>query len=209
MRLAAPAAQCYRLRMMQVRTIALLLFAVPIVACNEPSDERAQPETITDQSGAVFGWTCDETRCSVERIAGSPALPDCGAGGDAFYSYAWGSFIEVTGACPVDDTGWASFPSWGRMVVCEADADCPTVIGQGAVDEYVCHAQFCRKAADVASFDALPNRWLMDYLCFGDRPRFEPFDEPEIEAAIAAACPGESINSRCLSIPEGCADPRG
>lgn len=203
-----PAVACYRAKVL-VRTVALLVSALLLVACNDTSSKPAQPETITDQSGAVFGWSCDDTRCYVERLDESPPLPDCGPEGKAFYSYTWGSLIEITGGCPIDGKSWGSLPEWGRFVVCEADADCPTVIGQGHVDEYLCHAGLCRSVASAEYHDDLPNRWMMEYLCFGDRPRFEPFDDPDLEAAIDVACPGDSINSPCLSIPDGCADPRG
>ncbi|HEY8379935.1 MAG TPA: hypothetical protein VIK91_25765, partial [Nannocystis sp.] len=110
---------------------------------------------------------------------------------------------------PIDDKSWGSFPHWGRFVVCEEDADCPTIVNRGRTDEYVCHAGLCRNIAGAEHFDGLPNRWMMERLCFGDRPRFGAFEDPEIVAAIDAACPSELINAPCLSIPEGGADPRG
>jgi hypothetical protein len=180
-----------------------------LAACNDGPDAPVQPETITDQSGAVFGWKCDDTRCYVERLEESPSLPDCGPEGKPFYSYTWGDIIVITGGCPLGNGDWGSLPGWGRFVVCEEDADCPTVIDAGGADEYLCHAGFCRSVEGAGYHDQLPNRWMMESMCFGHLPRFEEFDDPELSAAIAAACPGESINSPCDSIPEGCPDPRG
>lgn len=52
---------------------------------------------------------------------------------------------------------------------------------------------------------------MMLALCIGDAPRTLHGDDPwaTLMPAIAAACPGDSINSPCLTIPEGCPDPRG
>lgn len=183
--------------------------ALVLAACNDGADEPAEPETIIDQSGAVFGWECDADSCTITRVDGSPPPPDgmCGTLKPA-YSYSWGSIIEISAVC-ADAEGWVSLPGWGRFVVCEADADCPTVVSSGGADDYVCHAGFCRSVDSMAFFDELPNRWMMESLCFGERPRFEEFDDDALWAAIETACPGESINDPCNSIPNGCVDPRG
>jgi hypothetical protein len=192
---------------MSVRALALA--ALVLAACDDSPSTPEQPETITDQSGAVFGWKCDDKRCYVERLDESPPLPDCGPEGKAFYSYTWGGIIEITGGCPGSGDGsWGALGSWGRFVVCEADADCPAIVDDGAVDGYLCHAGYCRSVASAEYHDELPNKWMMEMLCFGDRPRFEGFDDPALYAASEAACPGDSINSPCDSIPEGCPDPR-
>lgn len=184
--------------------------AIVLAACNDGADEPVQPETIRDQSGAVFGWECDADSCRVTRVEGSPPLPDCGADGQAIYSYSWGSLIEITAACKFDDMpGWGALGGWGRFVVCEEDADCPSVVSGSGRDEYLCHAGLCRSVATVEEHDDLPNRWMMPNLCFGEQPRFEPYSDPDTWAAIEAACPGESINDACNAIPAGCVDPRG
>lgn len=183
--------------------------ALVLAACNDGPNEPAQPETITDQSGAVFGWSCDDKRCYVEQLEESPMLPGCKPPSRAIYSYVWGGIIEISAGCADDDGTWGGLSSWGRFVVCEEDADCPTIISKGEADDYLCHAGFCRSVESAEYHDDLPNKWMMEMLCFGHLPRFEPFSDPEMWAAIEAACPGESINAPCSSIPAGCADPRG
>ncbi|MBZ5714562.1 hypothetical protein [Nannocystis pusilla] len=190
---------------MHMRTVVLSLVVLAPACAGE--DQPLNPSTITDQSGAVFGWECDDDlRCRVTRLDESPPAPvdDCGPVLTPTFSYSWGHMIELSAVC-ADDEGWVSFPGWGRFVVCEADADCPTIQD----DSYVCNAGFCKNVDGEQHFDQLPNRWQMELICLGDIPRYEPYEpSPELAAAIDEACPGES-NDPCVSLPAGCRDPRG
>jgi hypothetical protein len=190
---------------MRTRT-AFLSLTLVLAACG---DEGApvQPSVLTDQSGAVFGWECDDDmRCRVSLLDESPPLPvdECGPKLEPAYSYSWGHMIELSAVC-ADSEGWVSFPRLGRFVVCEADSDCP-IIGD---DSYECNAGFCKNSDDVEYFDQLPTRWAMEQICLGDTPRYEPYEaSPELVAAIDEACPG-GLNDACVSLPAGCRDPRG
>lgn len=192
--------------MLHRRAAALLVLTV--AACgDDPSP--ANPTELTDQSGAVFGWDCDDERCALTRLDESPEAPDCGPILTPGYSYSWGHFMEITAVCADDEPGWVALPGWGRLVVCETDADCPTIIP--SQDEYVCNAGFCKDIAAAEHFDTLPNRDQMTAICLGHLPRFEldPFTpSPELQAAIDEACPDEG-NTPCLTVPAGCPDPRG
>lgn len=161
-----------------------------------------------DQSGAVFGWECDEERCQVTNV--DEPVPHCNPPSKAVYTYTWGHFIELTPAC-ADSEGWGSLPHWARFVVCLADEDCPVIRYDGEETLHVCDAGFCKNAEASEYFDELPNKWTMMSLCVGDAPR-ELYDEDPwgaVMAEIDAACPGESLNSPCHALPKGCRDPRG
>ncbi|MDC0717208.1 hypothetical protein [Nannocystis bainbridge] len=191
-----------------MRTPAAVLSLTLLAACGGDDDEPfVQPEVLTDQSGAVFGWECDEAmKCRLSRLEDSPPAPveDCGPELEPTFSYSWGHLIELSAVC-ADSKGWVSFPRLGRLVVCEADGDCP-VIGN---DAYECNAGYCKNSAQAELFDDLPNRWAMEQICLGDTPRYEPYEaSPELAAAIDEACPGGS-DDPCLSLPAGCRDPRG
>lgn len=195
---------CYR-RRMQTRRLATLLLA--IAACGD--EGSGNPDQLTDQSGAVFGWDCDETRCRLSRIGDQPPLPDCNSLRPA-YSYTWGRFVGISAVCAFDDGGWGSVPQWERFVVCEGDEDCPRIPRyNGGTDVYTCRAGFCQDETRGAA--SIPNRMTMEQLCLGDIPRFEPHEpSPELTAALDAACPALDVSSKflCTAIPEGCPDPR-
>src|SRR5690606_21648264 len=133
-------------------------------------------------SGALFGWECDDERCALEQTEDSPGLPDCGPNGLVpGYSYSWGHFVHISAVCS-DGDGWVTFPQWTRYVVCESDADCPTIPGADGPDAYVCNAGWCKHAADPEHFDELPPRTSMLEICLGHIPRFEPYEvSPELE----------------------------
>ena len=160
-------------------------------------------------SGAVFDWDCDERRCKLSRIGDEPALADCGSLRPT-YSYSWGRFVDLSAVCAGTDGSWASLPGWGRSVVCEGDDDCPMIPRQEGQDIYVCHSGYCQRADLADSFDTLPSQYMMEQLCLGDIPRFEPYESsPELAAALEAACPGDDWSAPCTSLPAGCPDPRG
>lgn len=190
-----------------MRTATVLLSLALVAACGEENSAPVQPEVLTDQSGAVFGWECDDDDvCRLSLLEDSPPLPvdECGPKLEPAYSYSWGDMIELSAVC-ADSEGWVSFPRLGRFVVCESDSECP-IIGD---DVFECNAGFCKNAAHAESFDQLPNRWAMEQICLGDIPRYEPYEaSPELAAAIDEACPG-GPNDPCLDLPEGCPDPRG
>lgn len=186
-----------------------LLLALALAACDDP--EPYNPPQLEDQSGAVFDWSCNEQRCFPKPIDGVPALPECGPNGlKPGYSYTWGLYINIAAMCADGSGGWGSFPEWSRTVVCESDADCPTIPHNDELDAYECNAGFCKLSSAADRFDELPLRHHMSQLCLGHVPRYEPYEvTPELDAALAAACPGESDDSPCVSVPEGCPDPRG
>lgn len=190
---------------MQMRAV-VLSFVVLAPACLD-EDMPLNPSTIADQSGAVFGWECDaDLRCRLKRLDESPPAPvdDCGPVLKPTFSYSWGYMIELSAVC-ADDEGWVSLPGWGRFVVCEADADCPTIED----DSFVCNAGFCKNADLEKYFDQLPERFTMEQICLGDLPRYEPYEpSPELAAALDEACPGNR-DDPCVSVPAGCRDPRG
>lgn len=182
---------------------------VGMVPPPQPGEVPGERGYITDQSGAVFGWLCDEERCKVENI--DEPIPYCDPSSSrAIYSYTWGTFIEITPGCTFGSKGeWGSLPGWSRIVVCDADEDCPVVRNNGDESLYVCNGGFCKAAELTQWFDDLPNRWMMESICLGDGPRdLEHYENP-YEVALEAACPGESFNAPCTEIPAGCRDPRG
>lgn len=190
-----------------MRTATAVLSLALLAACGEEDGAPVQPATLTDQSGAVFGWECDDDmQCRLSLLEDSPPLPvdECGPKLKPAYSYSWGHMIELSAVC-ADSEGWVSFPRLGRFVVCESDSECP-IVGD---DVFECNAGFCKNSAQAESFDQLPNRWAMEQICLGDIPRDEPYEaSPELAAAIDEACPGGS-NDPCLDLPAGCPDPRG
>lgn len=198
-----------------VRRIALCI-AILAAACGDevgsqtpqPGEVPGERGQVVDQSGAAFGWQCDEQRCRVENI--DEPVPECGPPSKAVYTYSWGYFIEITAAC-ADSEGWGALPHWGRYVVCEADEDCPVIRSNGSETLHVCDAGFCKNAEHAEYFAEMPNKWMMISLCIGDAPRELYGEDPSdaIMADIDAACPGEDINSPCHAFPKGCPDPRG
>ena len=113
------------------------------------------------------------------------------------------------GSCQQFNVG---FQTCGCVYGCETDADCPVVVSQDRVTDYVCNAGLCKNAAGAEHFGALPGRHFMTELCLGHLPRFElePFEPaPELAAAIAEACPAEDPFEPCIALPAGCPDPRG
>src|SRR5262245_15005565 len=131
-------------------TRVVVCLAVLAVGCGDedvvdlqPGEVPGERGYIKDQSGAVFGWLCDEERCKLENI--DEPVPQCNAPSRAFYGYMWGVFIEVTPGCTFGSEGeWGSLAEWHRFVVCEDDADCPVVRSGGAESRYVCDAGFCK-----------------------------------------------------------------
>lgn len=193
--------------------VASLVLSAPL-ACGDDAmvDGGAiNPETVRDQSGAVFAWECDaDGRCVVSRMGDSPPLPDCpDPDAPPDYRYAAGSFFEVLGVCVIGQGGaaWTANPTWGRYLTCAVDSDCPQLLHSEPPVEYACQVGFCR--SDAAPLDRLPGRDGMLSLCYGGTPRSPGVtDYPaDIQAKIAANCP-ENAADPCEQVPLGCPDPR-
>ncbi len=183
------------------------LFVLLSVGCQTST----QPAVLTDQSGAVFDWACEGNKCTLARLGDTPALPKCEAGSIPGYGYAFGDYIKIRAVCsPSLDGPEGPVSGTSRLVICDTDADCPTIEGSNSLHFYECNAGFCKDRADTAQFGLMPDRHIFTEICIGDIPRFEidPFVvPPEIAAAIAAVCPDSG--DPCSAVPEGCRDPRG
>ena len=169
--------------------------------------EEANPTTLRDQSGAVFDWDCsgEERRsCKLSSIDGEPALPPCDDPQKAGFSYSWGRFVELHAICSTN-FGWGSIGGWERLTVCEADDECPQMLGVDQPQDYECRAGFCQNV-DLEQFPAeqLPDWSTMLLLCTGDMPRYQEFPA-DMVAAVNEACPD---HGECFKFPEGCPDPR-
>jgi hypothetical protein len=194
-----------------MRILLSALCVLALGACG-PSLAEQNPETVTDQSGTTFKWDCSKNNdCDLVRLGDVPPLPVCGdEDSTPGYSYSWGRFLEIYATCFFDG-GWELSPPLGRITVCKDDSDCPQLVQYRDPYRFECRAGFCQ-SADHESFPpgALPKRREMLLLCYGSTPRSAsaPTQLPSgLLAAVAEACPNES--SPCVSIPEGCPDPRG
>ena len=200
---------------MALTRCALLMFAVA-VACG--SDDADHGFRVVDQSDAPFFWSCTDDNCDVHRIAGvSPPLPPCDVvfpGAEepqtASYSYGWNRFISIVGRCRGADGAAGGLVDWSRYVVCDADDDCPPLLGYD--DVFECRAGFCQNVDRETYPPGPPRRIDLERLCMGDGPRYEREPDgssttPEIRAVLDIACPGNDPQAPCASIPDGCPDP--
>ncbi len=139
------------------RFAGILILA--LTACDDAPATLAEanPTTLYDQSGAVFDWDCSDEQqgCKLARIGDEPPLPACSPDEPPGFSYSWNRFFEVEAVCNVNKNGvaWVSLGGWGRLTVCESDADCPQMLNYETVDEYECRAGLCQNV-DTERFPA-------------------------------------------------------
>ena len=197
-----------------MRRLAVLPLLAAACIIGEDPVEELNPKRLTDQSGAVFAWDCTQyTGCEVRRISGSAPLPACDRDYDPWYGYSWSRFISIDGACviPGGYGAWEFVDEWSRMIVCEADTDCPQLNFFVDPDAFECRAGYCQ-STNLAAYPVkeLPRRFEMIDLCLGDVAREDGWDEGEaFWAALDEACPADDPREPCVSLPPGCPDTRG
>jgi hypothetical protein len=179
-----------------------------LAACEEPEAEST-PRVLTDQAGGEFFWGCNKNglKCEVHRIAGvSPPLPECEAG-IGYYRGSGRRFFSVTAVCPrgPDDFERRDID---RFLTCETDDACPTIAEAGKMWE--CRAGLCQLHSQTGLSAGMPTVGELETLCIGPVPHFADWRPryDELLPRIEAACPGDHYQAPCISIPEGCADPR-
>ena len=131
---------------MKLMTVTLAaLGALLASGCNDFPGPEDNPSTLTDTSGHVFGWDCDEERCSLDVSELKIPAAGCSDGSSEGIITRWGRLFTFCTAC-ID--GSAGFWSSGacRPVGCKQDTDCPQVywyIGRGYA-EYECRKGLCQ-----------------------------------------------------------------
>jgi hypothetical protein len=94
-----------------MRTFVVVVLALGCAGEPERTPETSwverNPATLTDQSGAEFGWECsdEEQQCWLTPVEGSPAAPECEVDETPLYSVYYGDEFECRARfCQSTDT---------------------------------------------------------------------------------------------------------
>lgn len=174
-----------------------------------PSDN---PRTLTDTTGAEFGWRCNAIGCEIDRLPTTPEPPECLDGVSSF-TITSARFVSIAGSCVDPDGSWVSFGSWHRPAACAMDSDCPQLYGFSD-NEYQCRNDLCQNT-DTIRFPPEEIQMIdVELLCYAphDRSATDQLGseiEATVTAQVSAACNGiANPFGLCeLPLPDGCTQP--
>jgi hypothetical protein len=196
------------------RGLGILLAAVIAAGCADEDDWGNPTRVCEAPDGACWGWSCESDGCLPEFTdeIDQAGLPDCPDGQGPYASWTRGRFFEIVVFCDgdPDDGMWAATAAAGRLLLCDADGDCPRSKPDG---RYECAGGLCQNAdTDLFPRDAL-TRFDAEALCFAGFTRAQTVGDADLVAGVLAdvdaACPGDGDDPCTGELPPYCWDPAG
>ena len=158
-----------------------------VVGCN---DNRGNPRTLHDSTGASFRWICSLNRCDLYP-ATSSEMP-CGD----FFGYFAGRLVTICAATTFsDDSGWLAHADHCRPVACVGNDECPTIEST----QYVCHNGLCQKE------DGGLSPLSVTALCLASIPRPDRCNSQNVDPETKRLM--ELANMSCSGSENECAVP--